>query len=289
MKGKLRDLLKGVLNENELKYVPSSFDIVGSREKAIAILEIPPEIYRRKEVIAEALMKLHKNVKTVVIKRSPRKGKYRVREFEVVLGEGGTEVIHREHGSLIKLDPLKVYFSPREATERIRVASKVREGEVVMLMFAGVGPYALAIARECPRVGKVIAIEINPYAYKYLEENVKLNSLEGKVIPVLGDVRDKCKEWYGKCDRVIMPLPKGAYWYLDEAFRCLKPKGGVIHFYHWGPEDDLFTEAIDIIRDYAEKYGVKVKILDKRKVLPYAPRIYKVCIEFEVRPLSNGP
>jgi len=282
--GKLKDLLRGVLSKEELEKVPSSFDIVGSREGAVAIIEIPPELYERRRLIAEAIMRLHKNVRTVVAKRSPRKGAYRVRDYEIILGSENTEVTHKEYGALLKLDPLKVYFSPREATERLRVASKVRPGEVVMLMFAGVGPYAVAIARVQPLVRKIIAIEINPDAYRYLIENVRLNKLEGKVIPVLGDVRDKCRHWYGRCDRVVMPLPKGAYEYLDEAFRCLKPQGGVIHFYHWGPEGDLFGEGVRIINEYAQKYGVTVKILEKRKVLPYAPKVYKVCIEFEVRP-----
>ncbi len=277
---KLKDLLKDYLSEEELKHTPSTFDIIGSRDKAVAIVEIHPVLEDKKYLIAESIMKIHKNVKTVLRKLSERKTKYRIREYELLAGEEDTEVVHKEHGVKLKLDPRKVYFSPREATERLRVARQVKPGEVVMVMFAGVGPYAFMIAKIQPLVEKIIAIELNPYAYKYMVENVKLNKVEDKVVPVLGDVKVVAKRWYGQCDRVVMPLPKGAYRFLDEAFQCLKERGGVIHFYFWAREEDLFSDAIEHVWGYAWKYRRLIKVLDKRKVLPYAPGVYKVCIDF---------
>ncbi len=279
----LRDILKGVIPDEELKYVPRSFDIIGSRSGAVAIVEIPKEIEHRKKLIGEAIMKLHKNVKTVLRKVSGRKDIYRLREYEVIAGTGETEVIHKEYGCLFKLDPTKVYFSPRDSTERVRIAKQVKPGEFIMLMFAGVCPYGIIITKFQPLVKKIVAIEINPIAYKYMVENIKLNKVEDKIIPVLGDVKDKAKDWYGMCDRVIMPLPKGAYKFLDEAFNCLKPEGGIIHFYHWAHESDLYSEAIKLIEEYAKKYNRTVKILDKRIVSPYAPRVYKIAIDFLVK------
>jgi len=278
---RIKDLLKGTLSEEELRYVPSSFDIIGSREKAVAIVEVPTELEHRKNEIAKAIMKIHKNVKTVLAKKSARKGPYRIRELELVLGDPNTEVLHKEHGYLLKLDPRKVYFSPREATERQRVAKQVKPGEFIMLMFAGVGPYAFAILKWQPLVEKIVAIEINPYAFYYLLENIKLNKAEDKIVPILGDVRYKAQDFYNICDRVIMPLPKGAYLFLEEAFSCLKPEGGIIHVYHWAPEDDLFSEIEGIILKEAKRLGYRVHLLNRRKVLPYAPRIMKVCVEFK--------
>ncbi|RLE65370.1 MAG: class I SAM-dependent methyltransferase family protein [Thermoprotei archaeon] len=279
---KLKEMLREYLSEEELKHAPSTFDIIGSREKAVAIVEIDPILEDKKYLIAESIMKIHKNVKTVLRKLSERKTMYRIREYEILTGEEDTEVIHKEHGIRLKLDPRKVYFSPREATERLRVAKQVKPGEVVMVMFAGVGPYAFMITKVQPLVKKVIAIELNPYAYQYLVENVKLNKVENKVIPVLGDVRVMAKKWYGECDRVVMPLPKGAYRFLDEAFQCIKGEG-VIHFYFWAREESLFNNAIEHIWGYAWKYKCSVKILDARKVLPYAPGVYKICVDFRVK------
>ena len=280
----LKRLLREVLGD-DVRYVPSSFDIVGSRSGAIAILEFPPETPERvKRIVAEALMKLHKNVRLVLAKKSGRRGVYRLREYEVIAGEGGTEVLHKEHGVLLKVDPTRVYFSPREATERLRVASQVRPGEFVMVMFAGVGPYALMIAKKQPEVKQVIAIEINPDAYRYMVENIRLNKAEGKVVPVLGDVRYEAPRWYGMCDRVVMPLPKGAHEFLDQAFQCLKPEGGVIHFYHWAPEEELYCEAYYLLEREARLRRAHIRVLDARVVSEYAPRVYKVCVDVLVRP-----
>jgi len=281
---RLKECLKEVLGA-DAKYVPSSFDIIGSREGAVAILEFPEGTPNHvKRVVAEALMKVHRNVRIVLAKASERKGAFRLREYEVIAGGGSTEVVHVEHGVKLKLDPTKVYFSPREATERVRVSSQVKPGETVMVMFAGVGPYALMIAKKQPLVEKVVAVELNPEAYCYMVENVRLNKLESKVVPVLGDVRTEAKRWYGACDRVVMPLPKGAHEFLDRAFLCLKPEGGVIHFYHWAPEHDLFGEAYRLLEREAVLRGVSVRVLDARVVSEYAPRVYKVCVDVHVEP-----
>ena len=279
---KLKEIFKDKLTEEEMKLLPSSFDIIGSREKAVAIVEIAEELEEKEEIIASAIMKLHKNVKSVLKKASPRKGIFRIREFELIGGEENTEVIHKEYGYLLKLDPKYVYFSPREGTERQRVASQVKRNEFVMVMFAGVGPFAIAIAKKQPGVKKIVAVEINEKAVEYMKENVKLNKVEDKVFPILGDVRNVCPKYYGKCDRVVMPLPLGAETFLDIAIKCLKPKGGVIHFYNWGTEDDLYSNALKLIEKNVRKAKRKFEVLNKRKVSPFAPRKWKICIDFKV-------
>jgi len=279
---KLKEILKDKLSESELKLVPSSFDIIGSREKAVAIVEIPDEL----KPIAEAIMRLHKNVKSVLKKTSERKGELRLRSYELIAGDADTEVLHKEHGYVLKLDPQKVYFSPREARERQRIAEQVKAGETVMVMFSGVAPFAIAIAKKQPNVEKIIAVEINPDAVWYAEENIRINKLSHKIISILGDVRDACKRWYGKCDRVIMPLPLGAESFLDIALKCLRDEG-IVHFYNWGEGKGkkLFSQALKKIKMMKD---VDYKIIGKRKVLPYAPGKYKVCIDISVQKKSHG-
>ncbi len=283
----LRELLKGKIPDELLQYVPRSYELIGSRAGAVAIVEIPEELEPYKRLIGEAIAKINKNVKTVLRKVSGRKGVFRVRDYEVIWGSGETEVLHKEHGYVIKVDPTKVYFSAREATERVRIARQVRPGEFIMYMFAGVGPFAIAICKFQPRVKKIVAIELNPIAFRYMLENIKLNKIECKILPVLGDVRDHCPRWFGKCDRVLMPLPKGAHEFLDLAFKCLKPEGGIIHFYHWSPEERLFEDAEEIVREYANKLGYEVKVLDRRIVSEYAPRVYKVVLDIYARKASE--
>ncbi len=281
---KIRDVLRGRIPEELLPHVPSSFEIVGSREGAIVVIEIPEELEDYEEEIGRAVMELQRNVKAVYRKLGGREGEYRIRRLKLIAGQPLREVIHKEHGYRLKLDIEKVYFSPREATERQRIASMVEPGECVMVMFAGIGPYAIAIAKAQPRVEAVPAIELNPAAYCYMVENVRLNRLGGKVIPILGDVRERALEWIGCCDRVVMPLPKGAHLFVREALMVLKPRGGRVHFYHWEHEEELFRKGRRLFQEEAARLGYEAVEIGHRVVSPYAPRVYKVVYDFEVKP-----
>jgi tRNA (guanine37-N1)-methyltransferase len=106
----------------------------------VAILdEDDPERARR---VADAIVESDLPVRTVVNRASKVKGELRVREWDVLVGSE-TETVHREYGHEFALDIATVYFSPRLATERHRVVSQVREGERVVDMFAGVGPFVV--------------------------------------------------------------------------------------------------------------------------------------------------
>jgi len=280
----IKEILKDKLSEEELKLVPSSFDIIGSKEKAVAIVEIPEELKSREKLIAEAVMQMQKSVKSVLKKTSERKGELRLRGYELIAGDDNTEVVHKEYGYLLKLDPQKVYFSPREAIERQRIAEQVKPDEVVLVMFSGISPFPVAIAKKQPEVKKIYGIELNEIAHNYGIENVRINKLGHKITLILGDVKKVCPKFFGKCDRIVMPLPLGAESSLNVAIKCLKDEG-IIHFYNWGREDDLYSNALKLIEENARKLGRKVEILNKRKTLVYAPSKWKVCIDFK---LSGG-
>jgi tRNA (guanine37-N1)-methyltransferase len=258
-----------------------SFDVLGSKEKAVAIVEIHDEEKDREKEIAEEITKKQKSVKSVLKKESMREGDYRTRKYKLIAGDKNTEVLHKEYGYALKLDPQKAYFSVRESTERQHIARQVEAGELVMVMFAGVGPYAIAIAKSKPGVEKIIAVEINPDAVEYMKHNIRINKLSHKIIPVLGDVRTACKKWYGKCDRVVMPLPLGAEDFLDIAVKCTK-SDGTIHFYSWGDKGSLYDAAEKAIDESLKNLNREYKITGRRIVLPYAPGRYKVCVEFKV-------
>ena len=252
-----------------------SFDIIGD----IAVVEAGSV---GKEMIRH-IRETYPFVKTILEKEGDRRGKYRTRKFRAVYGTD-TRTTHKEYGMQFSLDVAKTYFSPRESTERQRIAGMVKPKETVLVMFAGVGPYAVAIARRQQNVGNVYAIEINPIAVKHMEENVRINKAGDKIIPILGDVTKKAKRLYGKCNRVIMPLPLEAEKFLPIAIKCLKKKG-TIHFYSMGPEHNLFHEAEEVVKKACKKAGVKCRILNKHRVLPYGPRKFKVCVDFGAKRL----
>ena len=277
---KLKELLKNELTKEELEIAPNSFEVIGSKEKSVAIVEIPEELESKKELVANAIMKMHKNVKSVFKKSSPRKGEFRTREFELIAGSEDTEVLHKEYGYMLKVDPQIVYFSAKEGSERKRIAEQVKGNEVIMLMFAGVGAIAVAIAKKQPLVQKIIAIELNPQAVEYTEENAAINRVADKIVAIEGDVRKEAVRFYGKCDRIVMPLPLQASEFLEEAIKCLRERG-VIHFYTLINRED-FSSAEKMIQDVCTKMNKKYKILNEHKVTEYSPKKWKVCIDFEI-------
>jgi tRNA (guanine37-N1)-methyltransferase len=260
--------------EDLLGFSPS-YEVIGD----IALLEDPDLDKEKASKIAEALLKTQKNTKTVLKPLTPVIGEFRVREFEVVAGEPRTETIHREYGCRYKVDLSRAYFTPRLSTERSRILSWIKEGDLVVDMFAGVGPYSILLAKS-KKPSRVIAIDKNPDAVHYLRENIALNSVKN-IEAIEGDAREVAKKFAGTADHVIMNLPHNAYEFLDSAVLLTKP-GGIIHYYGITPEDDLFESSIKLIKEAAERTKRQVEVLEKRIVRSYAPYQHNICIEVRV-------
>lgn len=276
----LREALANKLSEEELRKI-RAFDIVGD----IVILKIPEELADKKKVIAEAIMQVHKNVKVVLNQAGPVSGEFRTRKLEWIAGEKRTETFHKENGCVFKVDLARVYFSPRLSTERMRIVKMVEEGEVVVNMFAGVGCYSIQIAKYSnPKM--VYSIDINPSAYELMLENIRLNKVGHKVVPVLGDCRDVIKNFLvNSCDRVLMPLPEFGREFFPTALLAVRDRG-TVHFYDYGQEPDVFWPSEKYITETAEKLKFRAEIIGRRKIRPYAPRRYHIAIDVVVRRLN---
>ena len=92
-------------------------------------------------------MEVHPNVRAVFAKSGWVSGTERIMPLRYVAGENRTQTIHKEHGCSFKVDLSKVFFSPRLSSEHQRIAKLVDEGERVVDMFAGVGPFSILIAK----------------------------------------------------------------------------------------------------------------------------------------------
>ena len=276
----VRAELRDSLPEDKLRLVPRSFDLIGSKQKAVAIIELPKGLEQFEDIIARAMMRVHKNVASVLAKESERTGEYRTRELRLVAGDPNTEVLHNEGGCLFRLDPMTVYFSPRECTERERVADAVKDGEEILVMFSGIGPLPICIAKKHRNV-RATAVELNPVAHNYCVENIHLNKVGDRVKAIRGDVREVNKDIDVTYDRILMPLPKGAYKFLDVAVPLLKDRG-TLHFYHWAPEEDPFTDAERLVARAAESQKRRAEFIGRMKVSQYSPRFWKVRVNARI-------
>ncbi|AEK19220.1 tRNA (guanine(37)-N1)-methyltransferase Trm5b [Methanococcus maripaludis] len=255
-------LLNNFKNEVEGNSIAHAYDIVGD----IVILqiseEIAPEIRKK---IGENALKLIPSVKAVFRRESDVKGDFRVRDLEHLAGEEKTLTLYKENGYRLLVDVAKVYFSPRLGWERKRIMDLVTFDDIVVDMFCGVGPYSIA----CKNAEKIYSIDINPDGIELLKQNIVLNSLENKIVPILEDVRNVDV----KGTRVIMNLPKYAHEFVDKALEIVE-EGGTIHYYTVGAD---FDEGIELFKSKCE-----CEILDKRIVKSYSPREYVFVIDFKI-------
>lgn len=241
--------------------LPSSFDMLGQ----IAILKLAPSLERYGKAIGKAILRTHTSLRTICVDRGVR-GPRRLRELTVVAGERNMATVYREHGLTYELDVAKVFFSPRLATERLRVATQVGRGELVLDMFCGAGPFAMLIAkRSAPE--RVYALDMNPDAIEALKHNLALNHLT-TVEPQVGDVRELVPQ-LPKVDRIIMNLPKDAFEYFPLALGSLKPLGH-LHYYEILERTEVAARE-GALQSAAEAGGAELEVVARRPVKSYSP------------------
>jgi tRNA (guanine37-N1)-methyltransferase len=273
------ELLGNKLPPHLLASLPHAMDFVGD----IVIIEIPPELNAHKNIIGEAVLKSHRSVRTVLAKAGAVSGTYRLREFSVIAGEPKTETVHKEYGCQYYVDLGKAYFSPRLSHEHNRVALLVEEGETVVDLFAGVGPFSILIAKTHENV-KVYAMDVNPQAVEFLKKNVRLNRVEGKVHSIFGDAKQIVNQRLsGVADRVIMNLPEKAIEFADAACEAIKPSGGIVHFYSFVDSSNTLENVKLSFVGAVEKSGRNVeKILFSRFVRATAPYEWQAVLDAKI-------
>lgn len=265
------ELLKDELSLEEIENLRTSFDTIGD----IVILEIPRDLQDKKQIIGDAAFKFTKR-RSIFMKKSAVKGTIRIRDLEFLSGVDDSVTIHKEHGARLKLDVREVYFSPRLATERKRVMESVNEGEKILDMFCGIGPFPIVIARE--KDVEITAVDINESAIKYLDENIRLNKLKGQIKTYCGDARKVSDEFKTKYDRIIMNLPGLAYTFLDVAVNLIEDNG-IINYYEFS---NSYEQGIKRITDAANEVGKKVEIINCRKVKSTSPGEWHVAIDAKI-------
>lgn len=255
----------------------AGFEIIGS----IAVLQLKKQTLKEIKGVTLNILKEHKNIKTVALKTGKVSGRLRKRKLRILAGHKALTTIHKENNCLMKLNIESCYFSPRLSNERLEIARKIKGKKKVLVMFAGILPYALVAAKLNPKA-QVKAIELSKEACRYAEENVKLNKLNNLKI-IQGDVKKiipKLKKRKEKFDYIIMPRPQLKETFLSQAFKISK-KGTIIFFYDFLQEEQI-PLAGEKIQQEAKKAGKKVKLLGIKKAGEVAPYRYRVRIDFKV-------
>lgn len=252
------------------------YDVVGN----IVILKFDwKEKQSKKKKIALELLRVNKSITTVLEKTGKFSGRLRTLKTNYLAGIKTKECLHKENGCIFRFNVDTCYFSPRLASERLEVAKMVKRKEDVLVLFGGVGPYAITIAKIA-KPKRVVSVELSRECNKYALENVRRNKLQDKIEILQGDVRRILPKMKENFDRIVMPRPNLKDSFLDVAFSRIK-KSGTIHYYGFCKENEM-GEMKEMINKEAKKAGKKIKILRIKKAGDIGVRKFRYRVDVKV-------
>ena len=270
----LKKTLKGRIPDSDLTQLVKSFDIIGD----IAVLIVPEQLRQYERIIADALFTTHRNVKTVLRRDGTYGGEHRVIQLAHIAGEQKTATICTEFGVRLKLDLQEVYFSVRLGNERKRIADQVRPGEEVLVLFSGIAPYPLMIARYS-LAESITGVELNERAHAYGETNLQLNKVNN-IRLVNEDAHTFLEQTQERYHRIIMPLPSKSAHFLEAALMKLR-SGGFVHYYEFRSAD-RFDASVELIARTAASQGKSVASFDIVVCGHNSPTSYRICVDARI-------
>lgn len=253
------------------------YDLLGN----IALIKFPDGAKAsEKKKYAERILKENKSVKTVLEKTRKFSGRLRKQQTKWIAGEKTKEAIYRENDCVFRFNVDSTYFSPRLSNERKEIAAKIKKGQSVLVMFSGVAPFPIVIAKNS-KASKVYSNEINREANKYAELNIGLNKLKGRVVLLPGDVKRAAKKAREKFDIIVMPRPQLKDSFLVSAF-ALSKKGTRVFYYDFCGDDEI-DSIVEKVKAEAQKSRKKIKITSVKKAGEIAPYRFRIRVDFILR------
>ncbi len=264
-----------------------STDTIGE----ITILNFPEKYsWLRKKLKAKKFLKQNKNIKTVLEKTKKISGRLRKPSLKHLAGEKTTKTIYKENNCKFKIDVKETYFSPRLSDHRNKtceeIAKKVSDKNKILVMFAGIAPWPIILAKKIKSKNKKVTIysnEINRQANQYAKENIKLNKLEDYIKLIKGDSKklpEKIKSSKNipeKFDTILMPRPNLKDTFLQTAFKLSKNKTQ-IYYHGFGTKQKVENE----IKQEIKKSGLKASKIKIQKAGDIAPGKYRWLASFKI-------
>ena len=252
-----------------------AFDVLGS----IAIVNFPRDAtLKEKKEFANKLIKNSKPIKTVLEKSGKFSGRLRKMSTKHLAGEKTKEVLYKENNCTFRFNIDETYFSPRLSTQRKEISQQIKKGKV-LVMFAGVAPFSIVIAKNSE--AEIYSNEINRKANKYAEKNIELNKVKNKVKLIPGDIKRIAPKLKEKFDYIVMPRPQLKDTFLEQAFKLSK-KGTKIFYYDFCKIDEI-NLIKEKVKSEAKKFKKKIKILRTEKAGATAP--YKIRLRLDLQVL----
>lgn len=256
-----------------------SFNVLGN----IAIVNFSDNTKTSdKKKFAKEIMDNNKMIKTVLEKSGRFSGRLRKMETRYIAGDKNKEVLYRENNCSFRFNVDTTYFSPRLSNERKEIALEIKEDSRVLVMFAGVAPFSIVIAKNS-KAKEIYSNELNREANKYALLNAELNGVKNKINFVNGDIKKvsvKLKEQGKKFDFIVMPRPNLKESFLEQAF-ILSKKGTRVFYYDFCKVEET-DKIIEKIKNKAFESGKKVKVLKVKSAGETAPYKIRIRVDFEV-------
>jgi tRNA wybutosine-synthesizing protein 2 len=214
---------EGYLPTELILRLPKHWRRVGT----VGILELHADLWPWKEKIGQSYLSVLSEFSTIVQKVGITTTTIRTPGLEFLAGNTETVTLHKELGCKFWIDALRLTFSTGNHAERQRLIRISTKGEHIIDMFACVGNLSLPIGVHHPTI-KIKGIEINTYAYSFLEKNIQANHLEERYHPILGDNQTQTpKNW---ADRILLGYFELTSRQLEVALQALKQEqGGMLH------------------------------------------------------------
>ena len=193
-------------------------------------------------------------------------------------------VKHIENGIIYYMDICKHMFASGNGTERMRMANppKMKEHEVIVDMFCGIGYFTLPYLVKNENVTHLYACDWNASAIDCLREACKLNKIDPKRISFHVGDSSSLDERIGEniADRISLGLIPDSKLAWRAASRILKHEGGWLHVHGIASDPEIWKyETIETFKTF----GLHIIESNVVKVKNYRPKVKHYVLDIFAR------